>query len=171
MPIAMPCFEYMSKEGRIHIKRLSVHQSGIVSPIFPPFSVTFYRTHIFNMMRLYFLLVAVFSTAIGSAIADAQLPTENFLSGVPSEVAPSSNELIYEIATGSQDSNGQIFQDFTIADQAAPKIPNAVLESIDSAVDESEKYKSLSCGDGWGVCCRGNDRSAANDYQPCSGSK
>lgn len=146
------------------------------------------------MMHLYFLLVAVFSTAIGCPIGDAQLPTENFLSFVPPDLEPSSKELTYEIAAesqdstgqlfqdftvadqaaiaaGSQDSNAQIFQDFTVTDQAAPKIPKTVLEDIESVIDESEKYRRLSCADGWGVCCQGNDPSSANDYLPCSGSK
>lgn len=122
-------------------------------------------------MHLFFLLVAVFSTAIGSPNADAQLPTENFLPFVPPDLAPSSNELTYANAVGSRNSNDQIFQDFTVADQAAPNIPKAVLENIGSVVDESEKYKKLSCDNGWGVCCQGKDPSSANDYLPCSGSK
>lgn len=106
-----------------------------------------------NIMHLYFLLLAVFSTAIGCPTGEAQLPTENSLSFVPPDLepssnelpfvppdlAPSSNELNYEIATGSQDSDGQIFQDFTIADQAAPK--TAKLDDIESVIDESEKYR------------------------------
>lgn len=136
-------------------------------------------------MHLYFLLVPVFSTAIGCPTGEAQLPTENSLSFVtpdlepssnelpfvPPDLAPSSDELTYETATGSQDSDGQIFQDFTVADQAAPTIPKAVLDNIESVTDDSEKYRKLSCAEGWGVCCQGNDPSSANEYLPCSGSK
>lgn len=124
------------------------------------------------MMHLYVLLAAVFSTAIGSPLADAQLPTENFFSFVPQDLEPNPDQsTYYSNAVGHKNQDGQIFQDFTVADQNAPNIPKAVLENIERMVDESEKYKRLSCGNGWGVCCQGKDPSSANDYLPCSESK
>lgn len=114
----------------------------------------------------------MFSTAIGSPIADPQLLTDNFLSFVPPDLEPNPNQLTYySNAEGSQNPNGQIFQGLTVAQQTAPNIPKAILDNIGNVLDESEKYTKLSCGDGWGVCCQDKDPTSASDYLPCSESK
>lgn len=108
-------------------------------------------------MHLYFLAATVFSTVIGSAVEEAHLPSENFISSVPLDIELNPNQVTYPVALGSQSSNDQIFQEFAVPDQMAPNlaigmaiVPSAPVKELD---DESTQNRAFTCQKGRSVCC------------------